>query len=91
MSEEHPIQDLMATALDSIKDMVDVDTIIGDPLKRQTRQRSFCLFQKLDLALLLVEVNLPIHRVQVTLNHPLSRCRSAAERVEVYRLHRLHF
>ena len=33
MSEEHPIQDLMATALDSIKDMVDVDTIIGDPIE----------------------------------------------------------
>ncbi|MBR7553785.1 GerW family sporulation protein [Allobacillus sp. GCM10007491] len=33
MSEEHPIQDLMTTALDSIKDMVDVDTIIGEPIE----------------------------------------------------------
>lgn len=29
---EHPIQGLISTALEKIKEMVDVDTIIGDPI-----------------------------------------------------------
>lgn len=29
---EHPIGDLMQTAMSSIKDMVDVNTVIGDPV-----------------------------------------------------------
>ena len=29
---DHPIQGLMSTALSNIKDMVDVNTIIGDPI-----------------------------------------------------------
>ena len=31
--EEHPIEGLMITAMNSIKDMVDVDTIIGEPIE----------------------------------------------------------
>jgi sporulation protein YtfJ len=31
--EEHPIQGLMTTAMENIKDMVEVNTIIGDPVK----------------------------------------------------------
>jgi len=31
--EEHPIEGLMITAMNSIKDMVDVDTIIGKPIE----------------------------------------------------------
>jgi sporulation protein YtfJ len=30
---EHPIQGLMKTAMENIKDMVDVNTIIGDPVE----------------------------------------------------------
>lgn len=30
---EHPIEGLMLTAMNSIKDMIDVDTIIGDPIQ----------------------------------------------------------
>lgn len=30
---EHPIEGLMRTAMDSIQDMVDVNTIIGDPIQ----------------------------------------------------------
>jgi len=30
---EHPIEGLMKTAMDSIKDMVDVNTILGDPVE----------------------------------------------------------
>ena len=30
---EHPIEGLMQTAMNSIKDMIDVDTIIGDPIQ----------------------------------------------------------
>jgi sporulation protein YtfJ len=30
---EHPIQGLMKTAMESIKDMVDVNTIVGDPVE----------------------------------------------------------
>ena len=30
---EHPIEGLMTTAMNSIKDMVDVNTIIGDPIQ----------------------------------------------------------
>ena len=30
---EHPIEGLMTTAMNSIKDMVDVNTIIGDPIE----------------------------------------------------------
>ncbi|MCT2534988.1 GerW family sporulation protein [Aquibacillus koreensis] len=34
MSEqEHPIEGLMTTAMESLKDMVDVNTIIGDPIE----------------------------------------------------------
>lgn len=29
---EHPIQDLMGTTMEKIRDMVDVNTIIGDPI-----------------------------------------------------------
>jgi sporulation protein YtfJ len=31
--EEHPIQGLMKTAMENIKEMVDVTTIIGDPVE----------------------------------------------------------
>ena len=30
---EHPIENLMTTAMDSIKDMIDVNTIIGEPIE----------------------------------------------------------
>ena len=30
---EHPIEGLMTTAMNSIKDMVDVNTIIGEPIE----------------------------------------------------------
>jgi sporulation protein YtfJ len=30
---EHPIENLMITAMDSIKDMIDVNTIIGEPIE----------------------------------------------------------
>ncbi|MBP3596070.1 MAG: GerW family sporulation protein [Clostridia bacterium] len=30
---EHPIENLMKTAMNSIKDMVDVNTIVGDPIE----------------------------------------------------------
>lgn len=33
--EEHQIQGLMITAMDSIRDMIDVNTIIGEPMKIQ--------------------------------------------------------
>ncbi|MCR3922884.1 MAG: spore germination protein GerW family protein, partial [Firmicutes bacterium] len=32
---EHPIQGLMKTAMENIKEMVDVNTIIGDPVETQ--------------------------------------------------------
>jgi sporulation protein YtfJ len=31
--DNHPIQGLMKTAMESIKDMVDVNTIVGDPVE----------------------------------------------------------
>ncbi len=31
--EEHPIQGLMKTAMENIKEMVDVNTIVGDPVE----------------------------------------------------------
>lgn len=31
--QEHPIEGLMKTAMESIKDMVDVNTILGDPVE----------------------------------------------------------
>ena len=33
MSEQHPIENLMLTAMSSIQDMVDVNTIIGEPIE----------------------------------------------------------
>ena len=33
MSENHPIEGLMKTAMNSIQDMVDVNTIIGEPIE----------------------------------------------------------
>lgn len=35
---EHPIQGLMRTALESLKEMVDVNTVIGDPIETQEGQ-----------------------------------------------------
>ena len=32
MNEKHPIENLMLTAMNSIKEMVDVNTIIGNPI-----------------------------------------------------------
>lgn len=32
--QQHPIENLMLTAMNSIKDMVDVNTIIGEPIER---------------------------------------------------------
>lgn len=31
--QEHPIENLMQTAMQSIKDMVDVNTVVGDPVE----------------------------------------------------------
>ena len=31
--EEHPIQGLMKTAMENLKEMVDVNTIVGDPVE----------------------------------------------------------
>lgn len=31
--QQHPIENLMLTAMNSIKDMVDVNTIIGEPIE----------------------------------------------------------
>ena len=31
--EEHPIEGLMLAAMDSIRDMIEVDTIIGDTIQ----------------------------------------------------------
>ncbi len=33
MAEQHPIQGLMYTAMQSIRDMIDVNTIVGDPVE----------------------------------------------------------
>ena len=33
MRESHPIENLMLTAMSSIRDMVDVNTIIGEPIE----------------------------------------------------------
>lgn len=33
MEENHPIEKLMVTAMDSIKQMIDANTIIGEPIK----------------------------------------------------------
>lgn len=35
---EHPIQGLMRTALESLKELVDVNTVIGDPVETQEGQ-----------------------------------------------------
>jgi len=32
-SEQHPIEGLMTTAMNSIQDMIDVNTIIGEPIE----------------------------------------------------------
>ena len=33
MAEQHPVQGLMYTAMQSIKEMIDVNTIVGDPVE----------------------------------------------------------
>ena len=33
--EQHPIENLMGTSMESIREMVDVGTVIGDPVKTQ--------------------------------------------------------
>ncbi len=35
MSEKHPIEGIMYTALQGLKDMIDVNTIVGDPINSQ--------------------------------------------------------
>lgn len=34
---EHPIHDMMVTAMENLKDMIDVNTIIGDPIETPDR------------------------------------------------------
>ena len=54
---DHPIQGLMTTAMQHLKQMTDVNTIVGDPIK--AADGSVILpFQKLASDLRLVEVNL---------------------------------
>src|SRR5690625_5815257 len=31
--DEHPIQELMSTAMENLKDMIEINTIIGDPVE----------------------------------------------------------
>ena len=33
--EQHPIQNLMGTSMESIREMVDVNTVVGDPVQTQ--------------------------------------------------------
>ncbi|MDR2506017.1 MAG: GerW family sporulation protein, partial [Oscillospiraceae bacterium] len=33
MIDKHPIQSLMSTTMENIKDMVDVNTVVGDPVQ----------------------------------------------------------
>ena len=33
--EKHPIESLMGTSMENIKDMVDVNTVVGDPVMAQ--------------------------------------------------------
>ena len=33
--EKHPIESLMGTSMESIRDMVDVNTVVGDPVQTQ--------------------------------------------------------
>ena len=33
--EKHPIESLMSTSMESIREMVDVNTVVGDPVKTQ--------------------------------------------------------
>ena len=33
--ERHPIESLMGTSMENIKDMVDVNTVVGDPVMAQ--------------------------------------------------------
>ena len=39
MNEQHPIEGLMVTAMNSIQDMVDVNTIIGEPIETSNKDR----------------------------------------------------
>lgn len=39
--EKHPIESLMGVSMDNIKDMVDVNTVIGDPVQTRTVRPSF--------------------------------------------------
>ena len=38
---EHPIGEMMHSTMNSIKDMVDVNTVVGDPWWRLRVRRSF--------------------------------------------------
>ena len=53
---EHPIEGLMLTAMNSIQDMVDVNTIIGEPIETSNNMVIIPI-QKLDLASQQGEVN----------------------------------
>lgn len=33
--DQHPIESLMSTSMENIRDMVDVNTVVGDPVKTQ--------------------------------------------------------
>ena len=33
--EKHPIESLMGTSMESIREMVDVNTVVGDPVQTQ--------------------------------------------------------
>ena len=35
MAQQHPIENLMGTSMESIREMVDVNTVVGDPVQTQ--------------------------------------------------------
>ena len=55
---EHPIHNLMKISMENIKQMVDVDTIVGNPVKTDQEKRlSLFLKSVLDLQRVVVSLN----------------------------------
>ena len=93
---EHPIQGLMKTAMENLKEMIDVNTIIGDPV--ETPDGSVILtVPRVGFGLRLAEassaaINRPNpKRAMETANEKNRSSRLAGEAEEAYRLRRLLF
>ena len=81
MDKQHPINSVMQTALENIKDMIDVNTVVGDPVITGSGGTVIPVSKSVSALLLAVE-----NTSKAMMKNP-----SPADRVQAYRCNLLAF